>query len=205
MGRENDSGRTRLIATALWLSVISVVWGAMSGGVSVTVGLIDGSLGVFALGLNVLADVTGSAVLIWRFRAELRHSGHADRVEARAAAVVAAALGTVSVVLTVSAVYALAIGSRPESSALGFVTAGLALVVLTPLAYGKRRVGAELRSRALRGDGTLSGIGAAIALLALIGLVLDRSFGWWWADRVTALIVAAIAAAEAARVGGVVE
>jgi divalent metal cation (Fe/Co/Zn/Cd) transporter len=60
-------------------------------------------------------------------------------------------------------------------------------------------VAAELRSRALRGDATLSGIGAAVALLALIGLLLDRSFGWWWADRVAALSVAGIAAAETAR------
>jgi divalent metal cation (Fe/Co/Zn/Cd) transporter len=200
MSRENDSRRTRLLVAALWLSIVSVAWGAVSGGVSVTVGVLDGSLGVLGLGLNVLADVTGSAVLIWRFRAELRHAAHADDVEARAAAVVAAALGTVSVILVVSAAHALAVGSRPGHSTLGMVTAGLAFVVLAPLAYGKHRVAAELRSGALRGDGTLSGIGAAIALLALAGLALDSSFGWWWADRVAAIVVAGIAAAEAARI-----
>ena len=75
----------------------------------------------------------------------------------------------------------------------------LSVVVLTPLAYGKRRVATQLDSRALRGDGALSGIGAAVALLALTGLWLDDAFGWWWADRVAALVVAGIAAAEAAR------
>lgn len=202
MTRENASRRRRLITVALWLSSISVVWGAVSGGLAVTVGLLDGSLGVLGLGLNMLADLTGSAVLIWRFRAELRHSGHAERVEDRAAVVVASALGTVSVVLTVSAIQALAVGSRPGSSVLGMATSGLAFVVLTPLAYEKHRVAAGLGSRALRGDGTLSGIGAAIALLALAGLALDRSFGWWWADRVAALMVAGIAAAEAVRAAG---
>ena len=161
--------------------------------------MLDGSLGVLGLGLTVLADLTGSAVLIWRFRAELRSADHPDRLEARAAVVVAAALGTVSVVLAVGAVHALAVGSQPGSSVLGLVTAGLGFVVLSPLAYTKHRVGAALRSRALRGDGTLSGIGAAVALLALTGLALDRLFGWWWADRVAALIVAAIAAVEAVR------
>ena len=161
--------------------------------------MLDGSLGVLGLGLNVLADLLGSAVLIWRFRAELRSADHADRLEARAAVVVAAALGTVSVILAVGAIHALAAGSRPGSSVLALATAGLGFVVLSPLAYAKHRVGAELRSRALRGDGTLSGIGAAIALLALTGLALDRLFGWWWADRVAALIVAGIAAVEAVR------
>ena len=184
---------------ALWLSAFSVAWGAVSGGVAVAVGVHDGSLGVLGLGLNVLADLVGSAVLIWRFRGELRHADHLDRLEARAAGVVSAALGTVSVVLAAGAIHALAVGSQPGSSTLGLVTAGLGLVVLSPLAYAKHRVGAELRSRALRGDGTLSAIGAAVALLALTGLALDQLFGWWWADRVAALIVAAIAAVEAVR------
>jgi divalent metal cation (Fe/Co/Zn/Cd) transporter len=199
VSQENGARRTRLIVVALWLTSISVVWGTVSGGVSVTVGLLDGSLGVLGLGLNVLADVTGSAVLVWRFRAELRHSARGENVEARAAVVVAAALATVSIVLVVSAIHALAVGSHPGHSTLGVVTAGLAVVVLTPLAYGKRHVAGELQSRALRGDGALSGIGAAIALLALTGLWLDDAFGWWWADRVAALLVASIAAVEAVR------
>jgi divalent metal cation (Fe/Co/Zn/Cd) transporter len=176
-----------------------VVWGSLSGGVSVTVGLLDGSLGVLGLGLNVLADVAGSAVLVWRFRAELRRSHLNEQAEARAAAVVAAALGTVSLVLAVSAIHALATGSHPGHSTLGIVTALLAVVILTPLGYAKRRVAAELGSKALRGDGALTGIGAAIGLLALTGLWLDGAFGWWWADRVAALIVACVAAAEGVR------
>ena len=171
----------------------------MSGGLAVTVGLLDGSLGVLGLGLNVLADVTGSVALVWRFRAELRHSARGANAEARAAVIVAAALGTVSLILAVSAVHALAVGRIRGHSTLGVVIAVLSVVVLTPLAYGKRRVAAQLDSRALRGDGAITGIGAAVALLALTGLWLDDAFGWWWADRVAALVVAGIAAAEAVR------
>jgi divalent metal cation (Fe/Co/Zn/Cd) transporter len=54
-----------------------------------------------------------------------------------------------------------------------------------------------MASRALQGDGTLSGIGAATSVLALTALILYHTLGWWWADRTAALIVAAIAAAEA--------
>lgn len=54
-----------------------------------------------------------------------------------------------------------------------------------------------MASRALQGDGTLSGIGAATSLLALTALGLYRTLGWWWADQAAALTVAAIAAAEA--------
>ena len=69
--------------------------------------------------------------------------------------------------------------------------------VLTPLAYAKRRLGRQMGSLALQGDGALSGIGAGTSLLALAALILNDALGWWWADRVAALIVAAVAAAEA--------
>ena len=54
-----------------------------------------------------------------------------------------------------------------------------------------------MASRALQGDGTLSGIGAATSLFSLTALVLYRTLGWWWPDPATALTVAAIAAAGA--------
>ncbi len=54
-----------------------------------------------------------------------------------------------------------------------------------------------MASRALQGDATLSAIGAATSLLALAALTLYDTLGWWWADRIAALIVAAVAAGEA--------
>ncbi len=60
-----------------------------------------------------------------------------------------------------------------------------------------RREGAALGSRALRGDGTLSGVGAAIALLALAGLLVTRTLGWRWADPAAALMVTVVAGVEA--------
>lgn len=189
--------RDELVTRALRLVTASVIFGLLSGTVSVVTGLHDGSLGVFAAGLGVLADVAGSAVLIWRFRAERRHPGSPHVGEVRAALIVAAALAVVAVVLTAGSVSALASGSRPGSSPLALVSAGVSLAVLAPLAVAKRRAGRRMDSRALMGDGALSGIGAATSLLALAALVLYHALGWWWADRAAALAVAAIAAAEA--------
>jgi len=145
----------------------------------------------------VLADVTGSATLVWRFRAERRQPGQSQAAEARAAIVVAAALAIVSALITIQAVIAIATGSRPGTSGVTLTAAAVSQVVLTPLAYAKRRLGAQMSSRALQGDGTLSGIGAATSLLALTALALCRTLGWRWADRAAALIVAAIVTTDA--------
>lgn len=194
---ESDEERLMLVTVAWRLVVFSVTFGVLSGAVSVVTGLHDHSLGVFAVGLGVLADVAGSAVLIWRFRIERRQPVQSEAAEARAAVVVALALAVVSVVIAIQAAAALANGAHPGTSGVAIAAAVVSFVVLAPLAYAKRRLGRKIGSRALRGDGALSGIGAVTSLLALAALVLNDTLGWWWADRVAALVVAAIAAAEA--------
>jgi divalent metal cation (Fe/Co/Zn/Cd) transporter len=196
-----DQARLALVTAALRLVTASVLFGLLAGGVSVVSGLQDHSLGVLAIGLGVMADVTGSAVLIWRFRAERRQPARSDATENRAAIVVSAALAIVSAVLIVESAAALAAGTRPGTSFVTLAAAGASLLVLTPLAYAKCRLGRRMCSRALQGDGVLSGIGAATSLLAFAALVLDHALGWWWADRIAALIVAAVAAAHAYRAG----
>ena len=193
----SDLTRTQQVTGALRLVSISVAFGLVSGAVSVITGLGAHALGVFAVGLGVFADVTGSATLIWRFRAERHQPAHSAAHETQAAIIVAIALAVVAVVLTVGSITALASGSRPGTSDITFIAAGVSLAVLTPLAYAKRRLGRQMGSLALQGDGALSGIGAATSLLALAALVLNDALGWWWADRIAALIVAAVAAAEA--------
>ncbi len=181
---------------ALRLSWASVGFGLLSGSVSVASGIAEHSLGVLAAGLSVLADVTGSVVLIWRFRTERTDPHRASEVEQRAALGVATALGLIALVLTFESVRELLAGTHPGSGALTLLSAGVSIVVLIPLALAKRRVAEALASHALRGDSTLSAIGAGTAVLALVGLLLFREFGWWWADRVVALAIAAVALLE---------
>jgi divalent metal cation (Fe/Co/Zn/Cd) transporter len=181
------------------LVIVSVVFGLASGVVSVTAGLHGHSLGVLAVGLGVLADVTGSATLIWRFGAELREPAVSARRERQSAVIVAVALAIVAAVLVAESASALTEGSHPAASVITMAAAGVSLVVLVPLAVAKRRLGRRMRSWALQGDGTLSGIGAATSFPALAALIVYRLLGWWWADRIAALIVAAVAAAEAWR------
>jgi divalent metal cation (Fe/Co/Zn/Cd) transporter len=192
---EDQTGRARLATGALRLLVVSVVFGALSGCLSVVIGVLDHSLGV----LGTLADLTGSAVLIWRFQTERLDPIRAAEVEARAGIVISIALAAIGAALVGQSIAALLAGTHPGSSATGIVTAGVALVVLAPLACTKRKTAAALASGALRGDGTLSAIGTATALLALVGFLLYHALGWRWADRVVAPAV--VDTAEAHGIG----
>ena len=108
--------------------------------------------------------------------------------------------GLVAITLTVAAVNDLLSHSVPEHSLFAMTSAGVSALVLAPLGWAKHRTGRLLGSHALMGDGTLSAIGAALGIVALLGLLAEQLLGWWWADRVTAICVALVAAAEAVRV-----
>jgi divalent metal cation (Fe/Co/Zn/Cd) transporter len=193
----SEAGRAGLLQRALRLSWTSIGFGLVAGSVSVASGIAEHSLGVLAAGLSVLADVIGSVVLVWRFRTERSDPARAQHVEDLAAKAVAGALGVIAAALTFESINALLAGSHPGSSVLTVITAAVSIVVLMPLAYLKRDTATRLASHALRGDSTLSAIGATTALLALVGLLLFDAFGWWWADRVVALVIAAAAVVEA--------
>jgi divalent metal cation (Fe/Co/Zn/Cd) transporter len=195
--RSSDPARSALLQRALRLSWASIGFGLVAGSVSVGSGIAEHSLGVLAAGLSVLADVTGSVVLVWRFRTERSDPERAQHVEDLAALAVAGALGAIAVALAYESISALLAGTHPGSSALTVITAAVSIVVLAPLAYRKRDTATRLASHALRGDSTLSAIGASTAVLALLGLLLFDAFGWWWADRVVALVIAAVAVLEA--------
>jgi divalent metal cation (Fe/Co/Zn/Cd) transporter len=189
--------RSALTALALRLSWASVGWAAVSGTASLTVGLLDHSLAITGVGLNLLGDLAGSVALIWRFGRERRRLRGAENAERVARWVVGIALTLVAAFLAVQSVRRLAGGTRPIADVGSLLVAAASVLVLPPLARAKRRVGSSLDSRALRGDGTLSAVGAAIALLALAGLLVNWALGWWWADPAAALAIAVAAGVEA--------
>jgi divalent metal cation (Fe/Co/Zn/Cd) transporter len=82
--------------------------------------------------------------------------------------------------------------SHPERTDVGIVIAVTSVAFLPPLAIWKRRIATRVGSRALRADSVLTGIAAALAAGALIGLVLTRSLEWWWVDPAIALLMVPI-------------
>jgi divalent metal cation (Fe/Co/Zn/Cd) transporter len=91
-------------------------------------------------------------------------------------------------------------GSHPEPSAFGFGIAMASLVVLPALGVMKLRLGGQLESPALRGDGVLTVAAAALAAVTLLALAANSLLDWWWADPAAALVISAALAAEATRV-----
>ena len=64
------------------------------------------------------------------------------------------------------------------------------LPLIMPLLWqGKLRIAKRIGSAALKADAACSVTCADMSLTLLVGLLLNRFFGWWWADPLAALFL----------------
>jgi divalent metal cation (Fe/Co/Zn/Cd) transporter len=61
------------------------------------------------------------------------------------------------------------------------------------LAWSKRRAGEQIGSRTLVADSAQTRLCAYLSASTLAGLAANAVFGWWWADPIAALVIAAVA------------
>lgn len=184
-----EASRYLLARSAVVACACSMGWAALAGVTSLAAGAVTGSVALLAFGLDSLIDGSASAVLVWRFRRDLRGVGLPGDAERTAARVVALAMLAAAVYVVTQAARALITGTHPRQAVIGQALLAGSVLVLPVLGYLKLRLAAQLDSRALRGDGILSAAGAALAAAALAGLAADRSLGWWWADPSAASLI----------------
>ena len=196
--------RRSLVATAIRLSILTVGWNLVAGGVALGASLAGGSLALGGFGLNALIDLSASVVLVWRFWKDADDPQAAATLEDRAEVAIAAAMLAVATYLAVQASHSLATRSHPASSAVGLGVTVASLVLLPWLAHAKLRVARRLSSRALRADAILTGASATLAGLTLAALVAYAVYAWWWTDAAAALVIAAALLVEVTRAARVI-
>jgi divalent metal cation (Fe/Co/Zn/Cd) transporter len=74
-----------------------------------------------------------------------------------------------------------------EESLIGIVLVFVSLMVMPLLAFYKKKIAAQINSRALRADALETLACFYLSLTLLLGLGANALFGWWWADPVAAL------------------
>jgi divalent metal cation (Fe/Co/Zn/Cd) transporter len=100
------------------------------------------------------------------------------------------------VYVTVESFRTLIDGQHPEASWIGIALAAFTAVTMPVLAWAKRRVGRRLNSSATVKEAAQTQLCAYLSVALLVGLLANALAGWWWADPVAAMVIAAIAASE---------
>ena len=89
-----------------------------------------------------------------------------------------------------------ATGERPDVSPVGMVLAALSLLIMPFLSWAQRRTGRALGSGAVVADSTQTLLCTYLSAVLLAGLLFNATIGWWWADPVAGLVIAAVAVRE---------
>ena len=84
----------------------------------------------------------------------------------------------------------------PAHSIAGIILACVALVVMPVLSRAKKKMGNELGSAAMHADAKQTDFCVYLSAILLVGLLLNATLGWWWADPAGALLMVPLVAKE---------
>jgi divalent metal cation (Fe/Co/Zn/Cd) transporter len=190
MGSVATATRERLRRRGLLLEYATIGWNLLEAVIAVWAGIAAGSIALVGFGLDSLIEVFAASVVVWEFR------GVGEARTARALKLIALSFFILAVYVVIEAVRDLIVGSEARESLVGIFLAGVSLTVMPLLAVAKRRTGRALNSRTLLADATETLLCSYLSAILLVGLLLNATVGWWWADPLAALGIAYLAVRE---------
>jgi divalent metal cation (Fe/Co/Zn/Cd) transporter len=179
------SRRVRLLVAA------TITYNVIEAVVAITAGTIASSTALIGFGLDSVIEVSSAAAVAWQFAA----ADH-ERRERAALRIIAVSFFALAGYVSVESVRALIGAERPDHSSVGLVLAAVSLAVMPTLSAAQRRTGRELGSRSAVADSKQTLLCTYLSGVLLVGLAVNSLFGWWWADPIAALVIAAVAVKE---------
>ncbi len=179
-----------LLRRGLLLEYLTIAWSVLSAFVATVAGVASDSVALIGFGLDSLIEVFAGVVVVWQLRGA---PGGRDR---RALVLIGIAFVSLAGYVSAQVIIALLTSSRPQDSPAGIALTAGALTFMTLLGLAKRRTGSKLGNPVLLTEAKVTLIDAGLAATLLVGLVLNAALGWWWADPLAALGLAALAVKE---------
>lgn len=183
--------RQRLGRRAQLLAGASVTYNVIEAVIAITAGVVAGSVALIGFGLDSIVEVSSGLIILWQFRHRLPESR-----ERTALRLMAISFFALAAYVSFESVRALVSGHQPDSSTVGIMLAALSLVIMPFLSWAQRRTGRALGSNAVVADGTQTLLCTYLSAVLLLGLVLNATLGWYWADPIAGLVIAAVAVRE---------
>ncbi|MET7871984.1 cation transporter [Streptomyces cyaneofuscatus] len=186
--RDALARRIRLLVAA------TIAYNVIEAVVALTAGTIASSSALVGFGLDSVIEVSSATAVAWQFSA--RDHAVREARERAALRIIAFSFFALAAYVSVDAVRALAGGGEADPSLTGIVIAALSLAIMPFLSAAQRRAGRELGSASAVADSKQTLLCTYLSAVLLVGLLLNATLGWSWADPVAALAIAVIAAKE---------
>jgi divalent metal cation (Fe/Co/Zn/Cd) transporter len=187
------ANRERLERQARGLAWVGIGWHVIEFGIALGAGLAASSIALIGFGIDSLIESLAGFVVLWLFTGRRLTSPTAER---RAQQMIAISFFALAAYVGIEAVRSLIIGLEPEPSWVGIGLAAFTAPTMPLLALAKRRIGHKLGSAATVQEASQTQLCAYLSIALLVGLGANALFGWWWADPLSALVIAGLALRE---------
>lgn len=188
---KGEDDRRRYGRRAQQLAGASVAYNMVEAVIAITAGLVAGSIALVGFGLDSIVEVSSGLIILWQFRHPLPESR-----EQTALRLMALSFFGLAAYVTFESIRSLTTNHEAEPSTVGMVLAAASLTIMPFLSWAQRRTGRALGSNAVVADSTQTLLCTYMSGVLLLGLVLNANLGWWWADPIAGLIIAAVAVKE---------
>ncbi|MFE7197100.1 cation transporter [Microbacterium oxydans] len=170
---------------------ITIGYNLIEAIVAIAAGSAASSAALIGFGLDSTIEVLSAAAVAWQFTRR-----DPERWEKPTLRVIAVAFFALAIYVTAMSMTALVTAERPEHSAIGIALTAISVAVMPFLSLAERRAGRELGSATAVADSKQTLICTYLSAAVLVGLVANSLLGWWWADAVAGLVIAAFAVRE---------
>jgi divalent metal cation (Fe/Co/Zn/Cd) transporter len=186
-----DDRRAVLIRRIRLLVAATICYNVVEAVVAIAEGARVSSTALLGFGLDSVIEVSSAAVVAWQFAG--RDPASRERIALR---VIAFSFFALAGYVTVDAVRALSGAVDAQRSPIGIGVTAASLLVMPVLSLAQRRAGRALGSVSAVADSKQTLLCTYLSAIVLVGLLLNVVFGWYWADPMAAMFVAAIAVRE---------
>src|SRR5437870_11121216 len=173
--------RTAVVRHGRRLEYFTIAWNALEGLVAVVAGALAGSISLVGFGIDSFIEVTSGAVLLWRMSvdADVRERARNEQLSLR---IVGGCFLGLAAYVAYESISDLVRRKAPGHSIPGIILACVSLIVMPLLSRAKKQVASELGSSAMHADAKQTDFCVYLSAILLIGLLLNATLGWWWAD-----------------------
>ena len=186
-----DVERARLNRRVRLLVTTTISYNVVEAVIAISAGAIAGSTALIGFGLDSVIEVSSAAIVAWQF------SGTNPQARERTALrVIAWSFYALAAYVSVESLRALFGAAEAEPSTVGIALAAVSLVVMPFLSFAQRDAGRALGSASAVADSKQTLLCTYLSGVLLVGLLANSVFGWWWADPIAGLVIAAVAVKE---------
>lgn len=173
------------------LAYVTAGYNLAEGMIAVATGAAASSTALVGFGLDSFVEVSSALVVIWQFRSRLPETR--ERLALR---LIGGSFFALAGWVGFQSARSLLGPGEADPSPPGIGLAAVSLVVMPLLVWAKRRTGRQLGSATVVADSMQTLLCTYLSAILLVGLLLNATLGWSWADPVAALVIAGVAVRE---------